>query len=197
MKQLIKNKRFEVIKALVESKKVKQEWLEDLYSILLEQDTDVEITQAKYEIIKLLLTEKKYLNFELLTKTLNLDQQTVEEIANSQFIEFEIPIAFVNAKPLITLEPEPFITVKAIAVSLSVFKISRESLSRIFPFEVYNGITYTSFQIVFDKLLDYEEKAFKDSLLSVLSYNKVLKNFFFPELENADAKTKQSRIDLY
>ncbi|EEP60698.1 hypothetical protein SULYE_0809, partial [Sulfurihydrogenibium yellowstonense SS-5] len=47
---------------------------------LLEQDADVEITQAKYEIIKLLLTEKKYLNFELLTKTLNLDQQTAIEI---------------------------------------------------------------------------------------------------------------------
>jgi arginine repressor len=63
IRQLIKNKRFEVIKALVESKKIKQEWLEDLYSILLEQDADIGITQAKYEIIKLLLTEKKYLNF--------------------------------------------------------------------------------------------------------------------------------------
>jgi hypothetical protein len=57
MKQLLKNKRFEVIKALVESKKIKEEWLEDLYSILLMKDTDDEIVQTKYEIMKLLRTK--------------------------------------------------------------------------------------------------------------------------------------------
>jgi hypothetical protein len=52
MKQLIKNKRFEVIKALVESKKVKQEWLEDLYSILEINEDDEELKELKKEIVK-------------------------------------------------------------------------------------------------------------------------------------------------
>jgi hypothetical protein len=54
MKQLIRQKRFEVIKALVESKKIKQEWLEDLYSILEMKDDNEELSNLKKEIVKFL-----------------------------------------------------------------------------------------------------------------------------------------------
>ncbi|MBX0311571.1 MAG: hypothetical protein JHC31_07295 [Sulfurihydrogenibium sp.] len=53
MKQLIKNKRFEVIKALVEARKIKQEWIKDLYSILeMEDDSNEELKELKKEIVE-------------------------------------------------------------------------------------------------------------------------------------------------
>jgi hypothetical protein len=60
MKQLIKNKRYEVIKALVEARKIKQEWIEDLYSILEIEEDGEELKELKKEIIKFLNEEKAF-----------------------------------------------------------------------------------------------------------------------------------------
>jgi hypothetical protein len=55
MKQLIKNKRFEVIKALVEARKIKQEWMVDLYDILrMEDNGDKELQELKSKIVEFL-----------------------------------------------------------------------------------------------------------------------------------------------
>jgi|GEM_PF-5078966 len=54
MQQLIKNKRFEVIKALVEAKKIKQEWIEDLKDLLKMEDGDEELKELKSTIFEFL-----------------------------------------------------------------------------------------------------------------------------------------------
>ncbi|WP_299228622.1 SAVED domain-containing protein [Sulfurihydrogenibium sp.] len=145
IRQLIKNKRFEVIKALAESKKIKQEWLEDLYSILLKQDTDVEITQAKYEIIKLLLTEKKYLNFELLTKTLNLDQQTAIEIMRNPFKEVYFPTYNIE-------NPEESRLNKALIIPLSNQTFTLNTFVNSQELETIKEATNKNFFVIFDNI---------------------------------------------
>jgi hypothetical protein len=52
MKQLIRQKRYEVIKALVEARKIKQEWIEDLYSILEIEEDDEELKELKRKIVE-------------------------------------------------------------------------------------------------------------------------------------------------
>ena len=54
MKQLIKNKRYEVIKALVEAKKIKKEWIEDLKDLLKMEDGDEELKELKNTISEFL-----------------------------------------------------------------------------------------------------------------------------------------------
>jgi hypothetical protein len=170
LKQLIKQGRFEVIKALVEAKKVKQEWLGDLYSILMMKDYDEEITQVKYEIVKLILSDKQYFNAELLSKTLNLDQQTVEEIANSQFIEFEHP----------TVNSEHFMIVKAIAVPLSnQIVLLNKYIKDTFPFRIIQVITNKGFLVVFDRYFNYEARDFHFALAYTLLNNKAPNNLFW------------------
>jgi hypothetical protein len=170
MKQLIKNKRFEVIKALVESKKIKQEWLEDLYSILLMEDYDEEIAQTKYEIVKLILSDKQYLNVELLSKTLNIDKQTAEEIANNRFIEFEFPTIYIE-RP---------ITVKGLVVPLSnQIIVLNKFVKDLFPFKILQVITNKGFLVVFNKYFNYEARDFHFALAYVLLNNKAPENFLW------------------
>jgi hypothetical protein len=172
LKQLIKQGRFEVIKALVESKKIKQEWLGDLYSILLMKDYDEEISQAKYEIVKLMLSDKQYLNVELLSNTLNIDKQTAEKLTNNQFIEFEFP----------TIRIERPTIVKGLVVPLSKpnqIIVLNKYVKDIFPFRIIQVITNKSFFVVFNRYFNYEARDFHFALAYTLLNNKAPDSFMW------------------
>jgi len=128
IRQLIKIEKFYIVRELLKARKIKDEWLGDLYALLTLPDEDNEITKTKYELIKLILTEKIYFKPELFTSLSNIfDNKIVSELFKAKYKEVYFPIYNVDNEDESILAKALVVPLSSKTFSLNTF-VKSESL---------------------------------------------------------------------
>ena len=173
IRQLIKIEKFYIVRELLKARKIKDEWLGDLYALLTLPDEDNEITKTKYELIKLILTEKIYFKPELFTSLSNIfDNKIVSELFKAQYKEVYFPIYNVDNE-------DESILAKALVVPLSSKTFSLNTFVKSESLDTIKIATNQNFFVMFDN--QFSGESYKLAVVTgIIAKNKdILENVAF------------------
>jgi hypothetical protein len=173
IRQLIKIEKFYIVRELLKARKIKDEWLGDLYALLTLPDEDNEITKTKYELIKLILTEKIYFKPELFTSLSNIfDNKIVSELFKAQYKEVYFPIYNVDNE-------DESILAKALVVPLSSKTFSLNTFVKSENLDTIKTATNQNFFVMFNN--QFSGESYKLAVVTgIIAKNKdILENVAF------------------
>jgi hypothetical protein len=135
---------YPVLESLIKDKNIKSQWLEDTYKIFLMEDNEYTVP-LKYHLFLTLRNNPDLIDYDLLTKTLNLTEDDIFYLLRNKLFQIYFPV----------YEPETGLSYMATAIVVEDTE-KTFSFNKFVDVEPIKSVTQKNFFILFDKIFSGE-----------------------------------------